>query len=487
MVPCDPITQWIPGVNLMDMRTGDWRKTLEMAHSAALEWLDSLGERAVGPERTYADMYQLFSRPMPEAGQSPAEVIETLASSVPPGLMAMNHGRFFGWVIGGHQPVGLAADWLVAAWDQNTAMAESTPAVSAIEHVAADWIVDLLGLPSDSSVAFITGAQTANFVCLAAARSKVLADVGWDVEADGLTGAPPVTVIAGPHRHHTIDKAIKMLGLGTARIRTVAGSGPTMNPQALARELDQIEGPVIVCAQAGEVNTGAIDPIADIVGVTSGKAWLHVDGAFGIWARLDDRVAGLLEHVEMADSWATDAHKWLNTPYDCGIAITRHPGAHRRAMTVRADYLIVDDPALVRSPIDWNPEMSRRSRAVPVYATLAALGRSGVAEMVRRCRDMATMIGEGVESMPRAELLHPVITNQVLVRFNGTDPAHTNRVLKTVQDGGVCYPTGTMWDGQPAIRISVSNWATDEEDVALTLEALAAAHLSALGDDDRAM
>lgn len=462
------------------MQTTEWRKTLEMAMEAAVEWIDSLPQRPVRPERTYREMYEQFSRPMPESGEAAAEVISDLAARVPSGLMAMNSGRFYGWVIGGTQPAGLAADWLVAAWDQNTAMAESTPAVSAIEHVTANWILELLGLPPTSSVAFITGAQTANLVCLAAARSKVLDDAGWDVEADGLAGGPPVTVVVGEHRHHTIDKALRILGLGSARLRVVDANGPMLDATALAEMMETIEGPTIVCAQVGEVNTGAIDPIAEILEVVEGRAWLHVDGAFGMWARLDDRVAELLVGIERADSWATDAHKWLNTPYDCGIAITRHPDSHRKAMTLRADYLPADDTEWLRSPIDWNPEMSRRSRAVPVYATLAALGRQGVADMVRNCRDMAMLIAAGIGTIDGATILEAVVTNQVLIRFDGPDPEHTSRVLARVQQEGTCYPTGTMWGGRPAIRISVTHWATDESDVDLTVAALSEAHRAEL-------
>lgn len=308
----------------------------------------------------------------------------------------------------------------------------------------------------------------------------MLSDVGWDVEARGLNGAPPITVLAGEHRHHTIDKALRILGLGSSCVISIPTDGPTMNVDALARELEQAEGPIIVCAQVGEVNTGAIDPIGEILDAVDGRGWVHVDGAFGMWARLDARIADRLEGAEGADSWATDAHKWLNTPYDCGIAITRHPEPHRKAMTLRADYLPADDTEGLRSPIDWNPEMSRRARALPVYATLAALGRDGLVDMVRRSHDMARLIGEGISAIPGATLLEPVITNQALVRFDGPRPDHTNRVLDTVQGEGTCYPTGTIWDGSPAIRISVSNWATDKSDVEATVDALDRAHRAAL-------
>ncbi len=456
------------------MRRVDW-DVLDVAHRAALDWLESLPDRPVRPERNYAQMLETFDRPVPAAGEDPEKVLTDLASFGSDGLMAMNHGRFFGWVIGGHQPVGLGADWLVAAWDQNTAMAESTPAVAAIEAVTARWVLEMLGLPAHASTAFVTGGQTANLVALAAARSGVLERHGWNVEQEGLNGGPPVNVVVGRHRHHTIDKAVRILGLGDRRMIEVDTDGPIIRPAALAATLGRLSGPTIVCAQVGEVNTGAIDPISRIIEVAGDRAWVHVDGAFGMWARLDERVAEMMDGLERADSWATDAHKWLNTPYDCGIAITAHPEAHRQAMTLRADYLPADDHTRVRSPIDWNPEMSRRARAVPVYAMIRSLGREGVAEMIRSCRDMAVEIAGGVAAIEGGILLHPVVTNQVLIRFEG-EPDHTLRVLERVQQEGVAYPTGTIWEGFPAIRISVSNWATDAEDAERTVDALARAH-----------
>lgn len=458
------------------MKSLPW-DVLDLARQGALKWLESLPDRPVRPDRGYLEMLRHFDQPMPAEGLSPEQVIGELVEDGEPGLMAMNHGRFFGWVIGGYHPVGLAADWLVSAWDQNAAMAESTPTVAAIETVVARWVIELLGLPSHCSTAFVTGAQTANFVCLATARGAVLERAGWDAEGEGLAGGPPVTVVAGRHRHHTIDKAVRMLGLGDRRMVMVDTDGPTMNPTALASVLKTLEGPVIVCAQAGEVNTGAIDPIADIVEVVDGRGWVHVDGAFGLWACLDERVADRLVGLERADSWATDAHKWLNTPYDCGIALTSHPAAHRRAMTLRADYLPGDDHTVVRSAIDWNPEMSRRARSVPVYAMLRSLGRAGVVDLIRTTRDMAQAIARGVAEIPGGEVLAPVVTNQVLVRFAG-EPEHTTRVLERVQEEGVAYPTATVWEGRPAIRISVSNWATDPSDVELTVDAFRRAHLS---------
>ncbi len=466
------------------MRVPEWRPALTAAHDAALDWLEHLAERSVGPDVGYDAMYEALAAPMPEEGLPPEQVISELAATMRPGLMAMNHGRFFGWVIGGTTPAGVAADWLVAAWDQNTAMAEPTPAVSALEAVTAEWLLQLLDLPRTSSVAFVTGAQVANLVCLAAARDRVLADVGWDVEADGLVGAPPVTVLAGEFVHHTIGKAVRILGLGEARtVEVAADDNARMRPDALAEALARVTGPAIVCGQAGEIATGGIDPlaaIADVVDTRRGHVptWLHVDGAIGLFGRASDVLRPKFAGAERADSWCTDAHKWLNSPYDCGIAIVRDREAHHRAMTLQASYL--PQPGAARDPIDWNPEMSRRARATAVYATLRALGRSGVAEIVERDCDMARLLADGVREIPGAEVCNEVELNQVLVRLQDPagqdDDAHTRATLSRIQDSGVAFPSGTTFRGRAAIRFSVANWATDETDVAETVAALAEAH-----------
>jgi len=469
------------------MRVPEWRPALTAAHDAALEWLESLAERPVRPEVDYDAVYAVLHEPLPEAGLPADQVIAELDAAVRPGLMAMNHGRFFGYVIGGSTPAGVAADWLVAAWDQNTAMAEPTPGVSALEAVTAEWLLELLDLPRSSSVAFVTGAQVANLVCLAAARDRVLADSGWDVEGDGLVGAPPVCVLAGEFVHHTVGKAVRILGLGESRmVEIVADDNARMCPDALAGALASIEGPAIVCVQAGEIATGGIDPlpaIADVVDARRAVAptWLHVDGAIGLFARASEVLAPRFAGFERADSWCTDAHKWLNTPYDCGIAIVRDREAHHRAMTLTASYL--PQPGAARDPIDWNPEMSRRARATAVYATLRSLGRSGVAEIVERDCEMARMLAEGIRSIPGAEVCNEVELNQVLVRLHDPagedDDAHTREALALIQTSGVAYPSGTTFRGKAAIRFSFVNWATDADDVKQTLAALALAHAGA--------
>lgn len=466
------------------MRVPEWRPALAAAHEAALEWLEGLAERPVRPDVDYDAMLEVLSEPMPEAGLPADQVIRELDKAVRPGLMAFNHGRFFGWVIGGATPAGIAADWLVTAWDQNTAMSGPTPGVSAVEALTADWLLQLLDLPRTSSVAFVTGAQVANLVCLAAARHRVLADVGWDVEADGLIGAPAVTVVAGEYVHHTVGRAVRILGLGESRTVLVpADDNARMRPDALRDALAQISGPVIVCAQAGEIATGGIDPlgaIADIVEErrVTAPTWLHVDGAIGLFGRASTVLAPKFAGAERADSWCTDAHKWLNTPYDCGIAIVRDREAHHAAMTLTASY--IPAPSAARDPIDWNPEMSRRARATAVYATLRSLGRAGVAEIVERDCAMAQLLAEGVRALPGAEVVNEVELNQVLVRLKDPagldDDAHTLATLARLQASGVAYPSGTTFRGHAAIRFSVANWQTDTDDVAETLEALAEAH-----------
>lgn len=466
------------------MLVPEWRPALAAAHVAALDWLEGLPDRSVTPDADYDAMYAALAEPMPEAGCPPEQVISELAATMKPGLMAFNHGRFFGWVIGGSMPAGVAADWLVAAWDQNTAMAEPSPAVSALEAVTAEWLLELLDLPRTSSVAFVTGAQVANLVCLAAARDRVLAEVGWDVEADGLVGAPAVTVLAGEFVHHTVGKAVRILGLGERRMVEIEADGNArMRPEALAEALSSVTGPAIICAQAGEIATGGIDPLAAIADVVDARrpdapTWLHVDGAIGLFGRASRVLASKFAGAERADSWCTDAHKWLNTPYDCGIAIVRDREAHHRAMTLHASYL--PQPGAARDPIDWNPEMSRRARATAVYATLRALGRSGVAEIAERDCAMAELLAESVRMIPGAEVCNEVELNQVLVRLHDPagqdDDAHTRAALARLQASGVAFPSGTTFRGRSAIRFSIVNWATDERDVAETVEALADAH-----------
>jgi glutamate/tyrosine decarboxylase-like PLP-dependent enzyme len=343
-----------------------------------------------------------------------------------------------------------------------------------MENTAGAWTKELLGIPPDASFAFVTGCQMAHVTCLAAARQHVLAGAGWDLLERGLAGSPPITVLVGAKRHSTVDRALRYLGIGRAQIRAVeAGADGRMRPSALREALGSVDGPAIVCAQAGEVNTGVFDDLRAVADAVEGTgAWLHVDGAFGLWAAASPRLAHLVAGHERADSWATDAHKWLNVPYDCGIAFCAHPEPHREAMTAQAAYY-VRDPDAIREPVDWTPDHSRRARAVPVYAALRELGRSGVAELVERSCAHARRFAERVATLRGAEVLNEVVLNQVLFRFADDDT--TTRTLAAVQASGVAWMSGTVWDDRPAIRLSVSSWRTTEDDVDRTVAAFARA------------
>ena len=399
------------------------------------------------------------------------------------GLMGMGSGRFFGFVIGGALPAAIGADWLVTAWDQNTGLFAPTPAMSVIEEIAGRWIVELLGLPAESSFAFVTGGQMANTTALAAARHHVLDARGWDVEHDGLAGSPPIRLVVGEEVHVTIPRGARLLGLGTRSQEIVAVDA---NGAMVAADLERVlssgpDQPTIVCCQAGNINTGAIDPIAELADVAHAHgAWLHVDGAIGLWAAAGANRRDL-DGLEHADSWSTDAHKWLNVPYDCGITICRHPAAHRAAMTATASYLVQAAPGTDRDPVDWNPEFSRRARGVPVYAALATSGRAGITAIVERCCAHAQRFAEALATEPGVAVLNDVVLNQVLVRFlapSGREEDHdarTRSVIAAVQADGTCWLGGSTWRNQAVMRISVSSAATTNDDVTASLAAVIAA------------
>jgi glutamate/tyrosine decarboxylase-like PLP-dependent enzyme len=456
---------------------------LQIAADAARRWLDGLPERPVRPEAGARAMLAAFDGPLPEDGDDPADVVRDLAERAEPGLMANGSGRFLGWVIGGALPVAIAADWLVSAWDQNCAMSEPFPATTMIEQVAAGWVLDVLDLPRDASVGFVTGGQMANTVCLTAARNRVLRAHGWDVEALGLQGAPRVHTLVGAERHDSIDLALRAIGLGAATATVVPTDGAgRVDPDAVVAAAAALEGPTIACLQVGNVNGGAVDDVGRIApAVRRDDLWLHADGAFGLWARAAPSTRALVEGVEGADSWATDAHKWLNTPYDCGVAICAHPDAHRRAMGVRAAYLPAGDDAGLRDPVDYNPELSRRARAVPVWAALRSLGRRGVADLVERCCAMSALLASRVAE-GGGEVLHQEL-NQAVVRFRdprgADDDAHTRAVLARTQAEGTCYPSGTVWHGVAGIRLSVTSWRAGPDDMERAAGALLAAHRAA--------
>ncbi len=454
---------------------------LAQAADAAQAFLTSLPGRPVGARATLAELRAALGGPLPEAGVAPTQVITDLVRHVDAGLIAMPGPRYFGFVIGGSYPVAVAADWLTSAWDQNAGLYAVSPAAAVVEDVAAGWLRGLLALPATASVGFVTGGQMANFTCLAAARHAVLRRAGWDVEERGLFGAPPITVVVGAEAHATIFSALRYLGLGAGRVRTVTTDGQgRMRIADLRATLATCEGPTIVCAQAGNVNTGAFDPFSEIAPLTQARsAWLHVDGAFGLWAAVSPALRHLVAGVEVADSWATDGHKWLNVPYDSGLAIVADASAHRAAMSVTAAYLI-PGAAEERDPLDWTPEFSRRARGFPIYAALRALGRRGVAELIERCCALARRMAERLAAAPRVTVLNEVVLNQVLVRFEPPAPprqggdadAFTRAVVERVQRDGTCWLSGTTWQRKGAMRISVCNWSTTDADADRSVAAI---------------
>ena len=449
---------------------------LRLAADYAAQFHRTLDERPVGARASFEELCVAFGGPLSDAGADDAEVVAELVAGGEAGLVGSQTGRYFGFVFGSALPAAVAADWLATAWDQNAFSVVTSPVGAALEQVAADWLVELLGLPAGVSSGFVTGAQGANTTGLAAARGHVLAAAGWDVGRDGLNGAPRVRVLAGAERHVTIDRSLRLLGFGTRGLEVVpADEQGRMRADALRAALEAGEGPAIVCAQAGNVNTGASDPLAEIADACEAAgAWLHVDGAFGLWAAASPSLRHLVAGHERADSWATDAHKWLNVPYDCGLVFCRHPQAHGDAMAVAASYLQRADG---RSPSDWVPESSRRARGFAVWAALRSLGREGVAGLVDRCCEHARGFAVLLGAEDGVEILNDVVLNQVLVRF-GDDDGVTREVVRRVQEDGTCWLGGTDWQGRAAMRISVSSFRTTAEDVersaAAILEAAAA-------------
>jgi glutamate/tyrosine decarboxylase-like PLP-dependent enzyme len=445
------------------------------AAQAAIDYRRRIATAETTPTATYAEILPAFDAPVPEQGGDADAIIAELIERATPGIRASTGPRFYGWVIGGSHPTGVAADWLTAAWGQNAGNILAAPAASAVEAVAARWLLDLLGLPAEASVGFVTGATVANFVCLAAARSEVLRRVGWDVEGDGMFGAPPITVLIGADAHATVFSGLKYLGLGAKRVTSVAtDDAGRMLPAAFETALKAASGPVIAIAQAGQINTGASDPFAVIAPMArEAGAWLHVDGAFGLWAQASPRCAHLTRDVELADSWATDGHKWLQTPYDSGFAIVRDAEAHRRAMAISASYLPPAEGA-ERDPSAYVPELSRRARGFAAWAMIRQLGRSGIAEMVERCCLVASRIAERVAAEPGIALVLAPELNQVMFRFGDDDDA-TRATVRRVQDDAVAWIGGAEWRGQWVMRVSVSSSATTEADADLTAEAIVSA------------
>jgi glutamate/tyrosine decarboxylase-like PLP-dependent enzyme len=450
-------------------------KALSAAARYAAAFRSGLDQRAQRPRHNYDQALSAFDEPTPKQGSDAVAVVESLVERAMPGLHAMAGRRFFGWVIGASHPVGVAADWLTAAWGQNAGNHTASPAAAAAEAVAARWLLDILGLPASASVGFVTGATVANFVCLAAARGEVLRRAEWSIEEDGLFGAPPVQVLVGDDAHTTVFSALQYLGFGDrSLIRIMTDEQGSMIPAAFAGSLAKVSGPVIAITQAGQINTGAFDPHPAIIAAARRhpNCWVHVDGAFGLWARAcPDRVA-LACGVEEADSWATDGHKWLQTPYDCGYAIVREAQAHRRAMTIAASYL----PPVAegqRDPSHFVPELSRRARGFATWALLKHLGREGVAAMVERHCRLARLMADDLSSEPGVAVLNDVVLNQVIVRFGADQPDTvgddlTLRTIKAIQEDGTLFAGGARWRGRWVMRLSVIGGETTEDDVRLS-------------------
>ncbi|WP_157008358.1 pyridoxal phosphate-dependent decarboxylase family protein [Agromyces laixinhei] len=437
----------------------------------ALGWLSGVRERAIPPHASADDIKDRLGRELPQVGEPDLEVIARLVEGVEPGLIAIGSPRFYGWVIGGTQPVALGADWLVSAWDQNTGLRAITPGAVAVEELAGEWLLDLFGLPAQCDVGFTTGATMAQFSCMAAARGDVLRRAGWDVEADGLAGGPAVRYIAGEERHGTMDLAARYLGLG-APVTVPADEQGCIGVEALAAVLAEEDGPAIVALQAGNIHSGGFDDFAAAITVAhAAGAWVHVDGAFGLWAAASPRLRHLTSGFEAADSWSTDAHKTLNVPYDCGIAIVRDPAAMRHALGMHASYL--QSTAVGSDPQEKAPELSRRARGVPTWAVLRSLGRDGVAELVDGLAEAARGIADGVGALAGVEVLNEVVFTQVCIALD-TDEATAALSERLWNDGEVLAMT-SRWHDRTVVRFSVSNWRTDAAEVRRTVDAVARA------------
>ena len=457
------------------------QRPLDAAYAAAVRFLEGVKDRPVGANLDATALRAALGGPLPERGEPAAEVVERLARDADPGLVATAGPRFFGFVIGGSLPAAVGADWLTTAWDQNAGLFVLSPAASVVEETVLGWLTGLFGLPSGTGMGFVTGGQMANTTCLAAARQSVLARAGWDVAARGLIGAPEVAVLAGDEGHITVYGALRLLGLGDASVVRIATDGQgRIEPDALRDALRTRRArAVIICAQAGNVNTGAFDPLADVTRLAREHgAWVHVDGAFGLWAAASPKLRHLVDGIELADSWTTDAHKWLNVPYDSGIAIVRDGSAHRGTMSLTAAYLLKEGTGR-RDPYDYTPEASRRARGFPIYVALRTLGRRGLARLVERCSELAGHAATRLAAAPEIEVINEVALNQVLVRFQppaGIDRGEFTRdVIAAIQQDGTCWLGGTAWRGEPAMRFSVSNWSTTTEDLDRSIDAILAA------------
>jgi glutamate/tyrosine decarboxylase-like PLP-dependent enzyme len=451
----------------------EYDRALDRAADEAKRWLRTLPERPVPPARDVDAMLETFDRPLPDWPDDPVAVVDELATSMDGGLMAIGSGRFYGWVMGGTLPAALAADWMVSAWDQNTGMRFPTPGTAAVETVAARWLLDLLGLPQTCDVGFTTGGTMANFVGLAAGRQAVLERAGWDLDREGLAGGPRLRILAGEDRHSSIDLALRYCGLG-APTPVAADDQGRVRLEALADALGALAPgtPTIVCLAAGNLHSGAFEDLGEATRIAHEHgAWVHVDGAFGLWAGASPTHRHLVAGYEHADSWATDAHKTLNVPFDCGVAIVADRRAVRGALEAHASYFV--NPSSLENPPDpfaVVPELSRRARGVPVWAALRSLGRSGVADLVDGMVSAAQGIASGIASIEGAEVLNDVVYTQVSASF-GSDE-RTRGVTERLLADGTAWMSGSRWRGREVLRVSVSNWTTDADDVARSVDAV---------------
>ena len=470
-------------------------RTLTYAARLANEWLDGLAERPVKARASLEELRARFSGPLPVEPSAPDDVISTLDRDMRDGLLGSAGGRFFAWVIGGGLESALAADWLVSTWDQNAALYACGPAVSVVEEVAGEWLKDLFDLPREASFGFTTGCQLAHMTCLAAARHAVLKRQGWDIEADGLQGAPHLRVIVNDQKHGSIQQAVNFLGLGQRALVPIETHGDGRIPiGSFARTLSEADEATIVVLNAADLNVGACDDFEALIPIAKeAGAWVHVDGAFGLFARASAKHRHLVRGLEDADSWATDGHKWLNVPFDCGVAIIRDQAAHKAAMTISAPY--IDAGGAARDQIDWNPEWSRRARGVPVYAALRELGRSGVEDLVDRCCAHCADIVSGIGALPGVEIVSEPTLNQGLLRFSrkGASPEdnddYTDCVIHEINETGETFFSGTTWQGRRAMRVSVVNWRTSEDDVrrAVAAATRVLSHYHRPGDGSRSV
>lgn len=454
-------------------------RVLSLAQHHAFSYLQNLDRAPVGATVDVQTLRQRLNKPLAGAGVPPEQVVTELVKDVEGGLLASAGGRFFGWVIGGALPAALAADWLTSTWDQNAALYATAPAAAIVEEVAGLWLKEILRLPAHASFALVSGCQMAHATCLAAARHAVLAERGWDVEARGLYGAPPIRILSSTQLHGSFERAVRLLGLGRDQVVCLTSdTHDRLEPDALQKALEaDPSAPTIVLLQAGDINIGACDDFESLIPLAKRHgAWVHVDGAFGLWAAASPRYRHLVKGVEAADSWATDGHKWLNVPFDCGYAFIADTDAHRASMTHRAAYITHHDDA--RDEMDWNPEWSRRSRGFSTYAALRQLGRDGVADLIERCCRHAHSLVMGIGSLPGAEVLWEPTINQGLVRF--LDPSseqdhdrRTDEVIAAIVAAGEAFFGGTTWRGKRAMRVSVCNWQTSPEDVRRSINSVA--------------